>query len=148
MDSRHCVGLFVLLSVSVLAGCGPTNPERVPVYGQVTVDGQAAEDGVVRFEPIGEERGMNRASAMVPIVNGKYQVETGGGLQQGRYRVRIRVERKTGKKTKRRTFSGDILEVDETVLVSSPRHAGKESPLEYTAQSASDRQFDIDVPAR
>ena len=68
----------------------------------------------MRFESIGEERGLNRASAMVPIVNGKYQVETGGGLQQGRYRVRVGVERKTGKKTTKRTFSGDIVEVDET----------------------------------
>ena len=147
MDSRRCVALFVLLSASVLAGCGPTKPVRVPVYGQVTVNGQAAEEGIVRFEPIGEERGPERASAMVPIVNGKYQVETGGGLQQGRYQVRVRVQRKTGKKTMKRSFSGDMDEVDETVLVSSPRHAGKDSPLEYTANSAAKRRFDIDVPA-
>lgn len=148
MDSRHCFGLYVLLSASVLAGCGPTKPVRVPVYGQVTVNGQAAEEGVVRFVPVGEEDGPKRASAAVAIVNTKYQVETGGGLQEGRYRVEVEVQRKTGKKTMKRVFGSEMAEVDETVLVSSPRHAGKNSPLEYTAQSAANQRFDIEVPAQ
>ena len=147
MDSRYCVGLYVLLLTSFLAGCGPTKPARVPVHGQVTVNGQAAEGGVVRFEPIGEQPGPARASAVVPIVDGKYQAETGGGLQEGRYRVEVEVQHKTGRKTLKRVIS-ELAQVDETALVSSPRHAGKDSPLEYTAQSAANRRFDIDVPAK
>ena len=86
---------------------------------------------------------------MVSIVDGKYQVKTGGGLREGRYRVEVEVQHKTGRKVTKRVFD-DIaeVEVDETALVSSPLHAGKDSPLEYTAESAANRQFDIDVPAQ
>ena len=147
MTSRYYVRLHTVLLTSLLIGCGPTEPVRVPVQGQVTVDGQIAEGGVVRFEPIGEERGSNRASAVVSIIDGKYQVKTGGGLREGRYRVEVEVQRKTGRKITKRVFD-DVAEVDETALVSSPLHAGKDSPLEYTAESAANLQFDIDVPAQ
>lgn len=146
MDSKHCFGLVMLLSASVLVGCGPPKKERFPVYGQVTVKGQAADEGVVRFVPVGDKDGP-RASQMALIVDGKYQMDTGGGLQRGRYRVEVEVRHKTGKKIIKRMGS-ETAEVDETVLVSSLQHAGKGSPLEYTAEDASNRRFDIDVPAR
>ena len=150
VDSRHFFGLLMLLSTSVLVGCGPTKPLRVPVYGQVSVNGRTAEDGVVRFVPVGDKdkEGPKRPSEMATIVGGKYQVESGGGLRQGRYRVEVEVDRKTGKQVMKRASRGDVLKVDETVLVSPPRYAGKDSPLEYTADASANRRFDIDVPAK
>ncbi len=146
MNFRRFFGLCVLLEIA-LTGCEATKPVRVPVSGQVRVNGQVAADGVVRFEPIKEKSGPARASAMVPIIDGKYQVQASSGLQEGRYRVEVEVWRKTGKKTKKQVL-GEIAEVDETVLVSSQKHAGKDSPLEYMAQSTSNDRFDIDVPKR
>lgn len=99
----------------------------------------------MRFKPIGSSDGPRRASATLTIVDGKYVAQTGGGLPEGLYRVEVEVRRKTGKKIKQRVL-GEVTEVDETAVVSSPRHAGKDSPLEYTAQGGGNVQFDIDVP--
>jgi hypothetical protein len=97
--------------------------------------------------PIGEESGPARGSAMATIRDGQYQVETGGGLQQGRYRVEVEVKEKTGKKTMVDT-GFEMIEADEKVLISSEQYASEDSPLTYTAETGSNSRFDIDVPPK
>ena len=148
MSSKHCVWLSVL-AVVVLVGCdqGRIEPPRVPIHGDVTMDGQPAQEGEVRFVPTGEEGGPARGSFKATIKDGQYQVETAGGLQEGSYRVEVEVKEKTGKKVMI-DMGTEMFEGDETVLISSAQHAGEDSPLTYTAGPGSETRFDIDVPPK
>ena len=112
------------------------------------MDGQPAQEGEVRFVPIDNEEGAPaRAEGSSPIVDGQYKIQSGGGLQSGLYRVEVEVKEKTGKKTMVDT-GFEMIEADEMVLISSEQHAGEESPLTFTAESGSDEEFNIDVPAK
>ncbi|NQT37365.1 MAG: hypothetical protein HQ581_07755 [Planctomycetes bacterium] len=48
---RHGLSPLVCLSLLVLAGCGDGRPERVPVAGQVLIDGKPLTGGFVRVVP-------------------------------------------------------------------------------------------------
>ena len=46
-----------LLFVLVLLGCTKSNPQLVPIDGQVTMDGAPLADHVVTFTPVGDTKG-------------------------------------------------------------------------------------------
>jgi hypothetical protein len=45
--------LTIIASVAALSGCGDGRPSRVPISGQVLIDGQPLKFGSVRFIPAG-----------------------------------------------------------------------------------------------
>ena len=48
--------LPALAMVCSMAGCGDGRPTRVPVSGQVLIDGAPLTHGYVRFTPAGDSR--------------------------------------------------------------------------------------------
>ena len=51
--ARAFLPLLVLLSAVVTIGCGDGRPTRVPVSGQVLIDGKPLPCGTVKFIPVG-----------------------------------------------------------------------------------------------
>lgn len=76
--------LVSLLSFSFLAGCGAPTGDRVPLAGEVTLDGQPLDRGSIEFHPDGEGTitgGM--------ILDGKFEIPANQGAEPGKYIVRI-----------------------------------------------------------
>lgn len=48
---KHCLPVLALLIL--LAGCGPSQPDRVPVSGTVTIDGKPVTAGSIMVVPEG-----------------------------------------------------------------------------------------------
>jgi hypothetical protein len=92
---RHHLQLLSILSVLLLfTSCNSRN-NTVGLQGEVSFDGQVIERGTISFWPI---EGTVGPSAGAPIVGGRYEVPTAGGLlPDGTYEVRIIGLRKTGK---------------------------------------------------
>jgi hypothetical protein len=60
----------LLLIVLCLAGCGDKAPERVPVSGQVLIDGKPLTQGFVRILPDGARPSLGKLDA-----NGRFTLE-------------------------------------------------------------------------
>jgi hypothetical protein len=86
-SSRCYCGASVLLLIALCSGCSRGPKDRVLVTGEVTYGGAPVEDGLIRFQPIGNTVG-NISVAM--IVDGKYRAEGMGGVPRGSHRVDIR----------------------------------------------------------
>jgi len=87
---------ILLLSATILlaAGCGESGPTMIPVYGEITFDGEACPAaGVVIFSPIETPEGVPKRPAIGKFgKDGKFETRSykpGDGLLPGRYRVRI-----------------------------------------------------------
>ena len=79
--------MLALVLVPVLAGCGGSDgPERVPVSGEVTLDGRPLASGVIRFIPSGDNEG---PAAMGIVNNGAYELPKSEGPVPGPQRVEI-----------------------------------------------------------
>ncbi len=86
-SSRQVMLLFAaMLAVTPLAGCGD-GIERVQMSGKVTYAGQPVEDGQIRFIPA---PGTEAPLTVEPIINGRYETGTSGGVPVGSYQVAIR----------------------------------------------------------
>lgn len=90
--NRQCpttlVFLFVVLpAVAIIAGCGPNRPARVPVSGQVLLDGQPLGGGTIRLYPASARP----ASARIGP-DGRFTLktfETGDGAVLGAHPVSV-----------------------------------------------------------
>jgi hypothetical protein len=80
-----------------LCGCGRNydGPERYPLSGKVSYDGEPVDAGTISFLPAG---GADIRISGGEIVNGAYSVPQERGANAGTYRVEIRWGKKTGKK--------------------------------------------------
>ena len=86
---------MVLLAAGLLStalGCGA---EKVPVSGQVTLDGQpVAGPGIIAFYP---QPPSELAGASAEIIDGKYEIPAEQGVLPGTYRVEINWPKPTGR---------------------------------------------------
>ncbi len=105
---------------------------------------QSAERGFVRFVPLDAGETAAQAVHMVAIVDGRYAVQTGGGLVPGDYRVEAAAERLTGRLVPALHEGAPL---PERQPESDPAFAGPKSPLEFTAVAGRSATFDIDLPA-
>jgi hypothetical protein len=75
------------LSLAIVAGCGRGDGlNRVVVAGAVTLDGEPAQVGQIRFIPQGDTAGPVTIS---PIAGGRYRSDQFGGVPAGDHRVEI-----------------------------------------------------------
>jgi hypothetical protein len=80
--------MLIGISLALCTGCQPPSyegPERAPVSGSVTLDGDPVPSGTVYFEPAADEA----RSASAPIMNGSYSIPEPEGPNLGTYSVRI-----------------------------------------------------------
>jgi hypothetical protein len=86
-NHRRAVSVAVAYSICLaLLGCD-TGPQRVVVTGQVKFQEQPINQGTISFFPT--ERTQGTSVVIVPIVEGRYEVESHGGLPLGTYTVAI-----------------------------------------------------------
>lgn len=85
--STLIVAGFPLLAAS-LTGCGSSGDslERVAVSGSVTLNGKAAQHGIIRFLPAAGTEG---PAANTNISNGQYNIPRDKGPVAGNYEVRV-----------------------------------------------------------
>jgi len=131
--------IALLISVAAaLAGCGnlPDEPQRVPVKGQVTYNGQPVAEGRIRFVPIAETKGPVSGG---PIRGGYFSVDHKGGVPVGRHRVHIEAYRPD------KSLQPDPIE-GQVVLQYIPEKYNAKSTLEITVEPDDDdvtRDFDL-----
>jgi hypothetical protein len=79
--------LAIAAAVAVASGCGDGRPARVPVSGQVLIDGEPLQFGSVRFVPAG-----GRASYGELDKDGRFKLTCYGendGVVLGKHRVEV-----------------------------------------------------------
>ncbi|TVP98179.1 MAG: hypothetical protein EA381_13050 [Planctomycetaceae bacterium] len=85
MMRRIGVGRFGLLLVVFMVGCGPSTDGRVPLAGEVLLDGQPLDRGSIEFHPQGEGGTLTGGT----IQNGKFEIPAIQGPKPGKYQVRV-----------------------------------------------------------
>lgn len=86
MNSRICLA-FVLLLAILVTGCGPKGPQRYPIQGTVTYNGQPLVEGdIVLMPPPGEVDDANK------IKDGKFAF----AALPGKKKVKITANRSEG----------------------------------------------------
>ena len=81
---------FGLVSVCCLVFVGCGGDGRLPLIGEVKVDGEVVADGYVEFRPLS---GTASPTAGSPIVDGSYKINADKGVLPGKFRVEIRAMR-------------------------------------------------------
>jgi len=85
---------FIGIALSCV-GCSDAGPRRAEVSGQVTLNGQAIAEGVIRFLPIEGTIGPETGGI---ITDGKYEISRQRGPIVGMNRIELRASKKTGRK--------------------------------------------------
>src|SRR5262245_6043145 len=119
----------------LLPGCGDGN--RGQVFGTVALDGQPVENGVITFLPTA---GTTGPSTSVTIKDGRYEIGREQGPIIGTNRVEILVYRKTGKKIREMTGTGQI----DEIIQAAPSTFNTESTLTREIKAGSNElNFDL-----
>jgi hypothetical protein len=138
----HSTTSALCLLLLVSAGCGRADykgPQRFPLSGSVTYDGEPIDFGSISFLPAD---GGQRVSGGL-IENGKYSVPEAQGANAGKHRVEIRWNKKTGKQ-KRDPDSGEMYDDRKEAL--APRfHADSELTADVSAKQTT---FNFDLKSK
>ena len=124
----------------ILSGCGQreySGPQRFPLSGKVTYDGETVDAGSISFLPLSD--GEQRVSGG-SIEGGAYVVPEEQGANAGKHRIEIRWQKATGKKI-RDPQSGEMVEQRAEGL---PPKFHKDSELTADV-SASQTKIDFDL---
>jgi hypothetical protein len=117
--------ITVAMACALSMGCGPAEPERATISGQITYEGKPVPYGHIVFIPLDGWKGFY---SQATILNGHYQLDAHGPVV-GRNRVEIHGHRQTGKTAP--NISGVRLdEPGEMVAVTEPY-----LPLKYNVAS-------------
>lgn len=81
---RRWFGGCVVLCVAMIAGCGDSGPERLPLSGTVRLDGEPVDDATIVLNP--KTQG---PAAVALITGGEFQFSKLDGPAVGSYDVRI-----------------------------------------------------------
>jgi hypothetical protein len=98
-DRLGCVAALVAVFVAAVMGCGNERPDRVPVSGQVLIDGQPLTHGYVRFAPVGSRQSSGQLDE-----SGRFTLscfEANDGAVPGTHRIAVRAEEPLGETSSR-----------------------------------------------
>jgi hypothetical protein len=126
----------------LIAGCGSreySGPQRFPLSGKVTYDGQPIDFGSISFLPASGEQ---RVSGGL-IENGMYSVPEEKGANAGKHKVEIRWRKMTGRKV-RDPDSGEMYDERKEGL---PPQFHEQSELTADV-SAEKTTFDFDLKSK
>jgi len=90
--NKHYAWVGLSFMVTLLVGCGPSGPTRIPVTGQVSLDGQPLSQGTITFIPTGEG-----TAASGEVVDGKFAIAQEVGPSPGPSRVEVLSYQETGR---------------------------------------------------
>jgi hypothetical protein len=147
----HPVDLFrpcILLLIIVSAGCAARTkgPVRVAVQGQVTIDGEPLETGLIKFIPSGVTKG---PVAVLPIKKGIYKCNPSEGPVQGAHRVEIAPgldEALAGLAANPKAFEKHLRESGNTVHTPPlPQRYNRQSTLAAEITPGGQRTFDFEL---
>ena len=110
--------LVCLVFLGCLTGCGSDGPALHGVSGIVSLDAVALEQGSITFLPLEGTSGPNAGSE---IVKGVYSIPKEKGLVEGKYRVEVRAQKKTGKRIEVGSPTPPGTMMDEVVEAVAPR---------------------------
>lgn len=82
----------LIVSTTLLAGCGDGRGARVPVTGTVSIDGSPLKFGSVTFLPVSNDGGPKRAGGGSLDESGRFQISSftpNDGLMVGKYEVMV-----------------------------------------------------------
>jgi hypothetical protein len=81
---RQCIALMMLGMVFV-CGCGPRS-DKLPISGEIKLDGVPLESGAIRLTSIGGEKVQATGAT---IENGQFDIPQSKGLSPGTYHLEI-----------------------------------------------------------
>lgn len=121
------------------AGCGPTT-DRLPIAGQVRLDGAPLDSGTIRFTP--EDRSVT-LSAGAKIREGSYDIPREKGLPPGRYWLQITSPDRSGEKVRVGAGPGNpgVLVAKERI----PESFNLRSQHVVELTPSGDNRFDFDI---
>ena len=117
---RLLIGLILALGLAALAGCGRSGPRRVPVTGQITLDGKPLDGCLLLFNPDNAKGNMVPVSCSARAQGGRYDLQTtaieardsGPGAPPGWYKVTL----KANLPGMPQVFPGPVLDIDRKYL--------------------------------
>ncbi|MEA1951635.1 MAG: hypothetical protein U9N87_09630 [Planctomycetota bacterium] len=124
---------FVFLAATPVLFCGCGGDGRLPVSGNITLDGKPLELGAITFVPSGDKKANSSGTT---VTEGKYSLPSGKGLMAGKYRVSITPIHKTGKQIKN-SMTGKMeaeqfpVKYKEAGKLEATIEAGKKNKLDF-----------------
>ena len=135
----HLAGFCLL---AMLAGCGNSGPQRVPVAGKVMVGGKPLAGGRILFIPVEPNHG---PTASAGIKNGEYRIPKAEGPVAGQNRVEVEADLNLG-------FAID----DEAAYAKRqgrplppnpiPPQYNRDSTLVAEVKAGQDNTYDVTIP--
>jgi len=106
---RSVLSVLTAFALLAAAGCGSG---RVPLTGEVAIDGQPIDEGTITF--VSSDKSADTAKSSAKIEGGKYKFDKETGPLPGKYKVEFTWLKKTGRKVP--TGDGEMREDKVNVL--------------------------------
>ncbi|MCC7083753.1 MAG: hypothetical protein IT427_01960 [Pirellulales bacterium] len=90
LSTRAALCVWCAIATASWDGCSKGGPERVIVSGMISHNGKAIPHGIIRFTPNDNVPGSTVAAT---IADGKYRVESRGGVPVGTHKIQIEAYR-------------------------------------------------------
>jgi hypothetical protein len=129
---------LLALALAAFVGCSD-GPQRMPVKGTVSLDGQPLATGSLLMTPL--KKG---PVAGCDIKDGRFEMPGERGPGPGEYRVEITAYRPTGKKV----FDTDLNVAAETLEPIVPVRYNTASELKATVSAETENEFKFDLKSR
>lgn len=130
----------VFIAIAIVSGCSQNKLDRVPVQGTVLFKEQPVANGEVRFVPIESTKGPVSIGA---ITEGKYTIDTNGGVPSGKYRVEIQIlgqVKDPASSTQNASFTGAVRSIGP------PVYDSPQSPLTAEIPGNNRGKLDFQIP--
>lgn len=131
------IQLFAI-ALAACVGCSE-GPQRIPVKGTVSLDGQPLATGSLLMTPL--EKG---PVAGCDIKDGSFEMSGERGPGPGEYRVEITAYRPTGKKV----YDSDFNASTEALEAIVPARYNTASELTATVSAETENEFTFDLKSR
>ncbi|WP_164100764.1 hypothetical protein [Candidatus Laterigemmans baculatus] len=140
LTSRGLVGGMALALAAILStGCGGDTSGRLPLAGQVTLDGQPLDRGTIEFHPEAGAAGMTGGV----ITDGRFEIPAEQGVMPGTYTVRVYSAATDGTTEAAPAAPGPEAAQEQLAAERIPSRYNVDSELETTISDANSEQLEF-----